>query len=138
VLAATGFAGIVIFQLALASGVDGGHAAWGGGHADLTTGQRVGSAVAAVVWAVAALVILGRAGLWRAGRSMSLFRRGTWFFVVLLAIGAVLNFASQSRWESLLLGPLSLLLAILCIVVARSGADSTRHDVGAAGAVGAR
>ena len=64
---------------------------------------------------------------------MSLFRWGTRFLVALLGIGALLNFASQSRWENLLLGPLSLLLAILCIVVARSAADGSRHGVEAAG-----
>jgi len=46
--------------------------------------------------------------------------RGTWFFAVAMAIGAVPNFASQSRWENVVFGPLALVLAALCIVVARS------------------
>jgi hypothetical protein len=130
VLAAIGFAGIVLFQIALAAGVPWGHAAWGGAHADLSTAQRSGSAAAVVVWAAAALIVLGRAGFWGAGRLASLFRWGTWFFVALSAVGAVLNFASQSRWENLIFGPLALLLAILCTIVARSAADARprRHE----------
>jgi len=119
-LAATGFAGIALFQIALALGAPLGHAAWGGSDAHLSPGQRIGSAVAAVVWTTAGLVVLRRAGFWGAGGSARLYRWGTWFLVALLVIGAVPNFASQSRWESFVLGPLSMVLAILCTIVARS------------------
>ena len=102
-----------------------GHAAWGGAHAHLSTAQRVGSAVAAIIWTAAGLIVLGRAGFWSAGRSVCLFRWGTWLVVALLGIGAVLIFASQSRWENLVLGPVSVLLSILCTVVAR-GAERER------------
>jgi hypothetical protein len=120
VLAATGFAGIALFQIALALGAPWGHAAWGGADANLSTAQRIGSAVAAVVWAAAGVVVLGCAGFRSAGRSVRLYRRATWFLVALLGLSAVANFASQSRWENFVLGPLSLLLAILCTIVARS------------------
>jgi hypothetical protein len=119
-LAATGFAGVALFQLALALGAPWGHAAWGGAEAHLSTAQRIGSAAAAVVWTAAGLVVLGRAGFWRPGRSVRLYRWGTWFLVALLGLAAVPNFASQSRWENVVLGPLSVLLAILCLIVARS------------------
>jgi hypothetical protein len=129
--AATGLVGIASFQVALAAGADWGHAAWGGAHAELTTGQRFGSAVAAVVWIAAALLVLARAGLGSGGGS-KLVRRGTWVVVALLVVGAIPNLASQSRWESLLLGPLSLLLAMLCVVVARSGTVVAGVDAEAA------
>ena len=119
-LAATGFAGIALFQIALALGAPWGHAAWGGADAHLSPAQRIGSAVAAVVWTTAGLVVLRRAGFWGAGGSARLYRSGTWFLVALLLIGAVPNFDSQSRWENLVLGPLSVVLAILCTIVARS------------------
>jgi hypothetical protein len=63
---------------------------------------------------------LGCAGFWGAAKLAPLFRCGTWFFAALSAIGALLNFASQSRWENFIFGPLALVLTILCIVVARS------------------
>jgi hypothetical protein len=36
----------------------------------------------------------------------------------LLALSALANFASKSRWEKAILGPLALLLSLLCLVVA--------------------
>ena len=118
VLAAIGFTFLAVFQAALAAGAPWGHAAWGGESAHLSTGQRVASAVAVIIYVAAALIVLGRAGIiWRA-RSAALFRWGTWFFAVAMAIGAVPNLASQSRWENFIFGPLALVLAALCIVVA--------------------
>jgi hypothetical protein len=64
--------------------------------------------------------VLGCAGFWRAERSVRLYRRGTWFLVALLGLSAVANFASESRWENFVLGPLSALLAISCTIVARN------------------
>lgn len=123
VLAAIGFAGIAVFQVALAAGAPWGHAAWGGANAHLSTAQRTASAAAVLFYAAAALIVLGREGIWRAGSMGTLFRWATWFLAAAMGIGAVLNFASQSRWENLLWGPTALLLAILCTVVARSTAD---------------
>jgi hypothetical protein len=40
-------------------------------------------------------------------------------FQLALAL-ALANFASQSHWESYLLGPTAVVLAVLCVMVARS------------------
>jgi hypothetical protein len=129
-LAAIGFAGIVLFQVALAVGAPWGHAAWGGAHAHLSAAQRIGSGVAAIIWTAAGLVVLGRARSWSAYRFAIVYRRGAWVLVALLGMSALLNFASQSRWENLVLGPWSLLLAILCAVVARSADRSASRRRG--------
>jgi hypothetical protein len=122
-LAAIGFAGLAVFQAALAVGAPWGHAAWGGENAELSTAQQAASAVAAVIYGAAALIVLCRAGfIWRTRSSGALFRWGTWFFAVAMALGALPNFASQSRWENLVLGPLAVVLAALCFVVARGAA----------------
>jgi hypothetical protein len=102
VLAAIGFAGIAVFQVALAAGAPWGHAAWGGANANLSRAQRTASTAAVLCYAAAALIVLGRAGIWRAGSMRTLLRWATWILV----------------W-----GPTALLLAILCTVVARSTAD---------------
>ena len=128
VVAAIGFAGIAIFQLALAAGAPWGHAVWGGANAHLSTAQRSASAAAGVFYAAAALIVLGRAGMLRARGNAALFRWGTWFLAVAMAIGALPNFLSQSRWENFIFGPLALVLAILCIVVARSAATARARD----------
>jgi hypothetical protein len=120
VAAAIGFAGIAVFEIALAAGAPWGHAAWGGAHAHLSMAQRTGSAVSVVVWAAAALIVLGRAGLWHTGRRTRLFRWGTWFLAGVSGIAALMNFASNSHWENLIFGPTALVLTALCILVARS------------------
>jgi hypothetical protein len=120
VLAAIGFAGLAAFQAALAAGAPWGHAAWGGESAELSSAQRSASAVAAVVYVGAALLVLCRAGVvWRARSGSALARWGTWFLAVVMALGALPNLVSDSRWENLVLGPLALVLSVLCIVVAR-------------------
>jgi hypothetical protein len=121
VLAAIGFASLAVFQAALAAGAPWGHAAWGGADAALSAGQRGASAVAAVIYVAATLIVLCRAGIiWRARRNAALFQWGTWFFAVPMAIGSVPNFASQSRWENFIFGPLALVVAAVCSVVARA------------------
>lgn len=130
VAAAIGFAGIAIFQIALAAGAPLGHAAWGGAHAHLSTALRMGSAAAVAVWAAAALIVLGRAGVWAAGRRTRLFRWGTWFLAGVSGIAALMNFASHSRWENLIFGPAALVLAALCIVVARSAPGDGQPGAG--------
>jgi hypothetical protein len=50
VLAAVGFLALALFQAALAAGADWGHAAWGGANAELSSAQRIGSAVAVLIW----------------------------------------------------------------------------------------
>jgi hypothetical protein len=118
VLAAAGFLVIAVFQVALALGAPLGHAAWGGKQARLPTRLRIGSAVAVVIWILAALIVLGRADF-----EISLFpdaveRWGTWILVGLLPVGALMNVASSSRWERFLWSPFALTLAILTLVVA--------------------
>jgi hypothetical protein len=124
--AATGLAATACFQAALALGAPWGQAAWGGAQAHLPPDLRVGSAISAVVLALPALVVLVRAGHWGPARADGVFRWGTWALVPLLALSALGNFASASRWESLLMGPLALLLSLLCLVVARGPARPAR------------
>jgi hypothetical protein len=121
--AVIGFAAIAGFELALAAGAPLGHAAWGGAHAQLSTAERIASGIAVVAWTSAALIVLGRAGLWSAGKRTLLFRRGTWFLVAASAVAALANFASHSRYENLIFGPLALLLTALCTIVARRSPD---------------
>jgi hypothetical protein len=123
-LAATGFVALGVFQLALAFGAAFGHAAWGGDAADLTSGQRIGSAVSVVIYAAAATVVLARVGLSHWPRRHGLLMWTPWVLAGLFAISAVANFASQSHWENYLLGPAAVVLAVLCVIVARSPTQS--------------
>ena len=128
-LAALGFASLAAFQAALAAGAPWGHAAWGGENADLSAAQQGASAVAAVTYVAAAVIVLCRAGvIWPGRGGAAIFRWGTWFFAAAMAVGALPNLASQSRWENFILGPLALVLAALCVVVARR--VGTRQELG--------
>jgi hypothetical protein len=121
VAAATGFAAIAVFQVALAAGAPLGRAAWGGTHPEqLPVGLRVGSAVAVAVWAFAALIVLARAGVVATPLPPTFLRWGTWSLVGLTAIGALMNLASPSPWERYMWAPVTLLLAGLCFQVART------------------
>jgi hypothetical protein len=124
VVAAAGFCSIAVFQIALALHAPLGRAAWGGTHAQLPPGLRIASAVAAAFWVLAAIVVLGRAGFDVTGLPAAFLRWGTWVLVAVLPLGAVMNFASPSPWERFLWGPVALVLAGLCFVVARSAGGS--------------
>ncbi len=50
---------------------------------------------------------------------LSVSRWGIWVLVAVLALSALGNFASSSNWERFLLGPIALLEALLCLIVAR-------------------
>lgn len=119
VVAAIGFFAIAVFQVALAFGAPLGRAAWKGTHVRLPSGLRTASAIAALFWVLAAAVVLGRAGFAVSPLSPAVARSGTWILVGLLPLGAVMNFASPSRWERYLWGPVALILAGFCFVVAR-------------------
>lgn len=123
VAAATGFLGVALFQLSLALGAPLGHAAWGGAHAQLPAGLRLGSALSAGLLVIAAFIVMGRAGYWACGVPFGIFRWGTWALVPAMTLSALGNFASSSRWEKVLLGPVALLLAVLCLILALTGTN---------------
>jgi hypothetical protein len=120
VAAAAGFLVIAVFQLSLAAGAPLGRAAWGGTHAHLPVGLRVGSAFAAAVWVLAALIVLGRAEFRISPLPAVFVRRGMWILVGLQPLAAIVNFASPSGWERFVWGPVALVQMVLCLVVARS------------------
>jgi hypothetical protein len=118
--ATIGFGALVVFQAALAVGAPLGDAAWGGAHAQLTTGERIGSAISVFIYLAAILVVRGLA----AGRKERRYRWGTWALVGLFGIAGIMNLASESEWENFLLAPLALLLSALCLVVARGAGNA--------------
>ena len=120
-VAAAGFVLVASFQVALAVGIPWGRAAWGGAHDRLPRRLRVASAFAAGLWVAAAIVILDAAGHDVSPVSSGAARWVAWVLFGLLALGALMNLASRSRWERFLMGPIAALLSLLCLVVALAG-----------------
>lgn len=85
-------------------------------------GFRVASAFAVVVWLLAALIVLGRAGFQFSPLPSAIVGPGTWTLVGVSVLAALVNFASSSPWERFFWAPSALILAFLCLVVALSGA----------------
>jgi hypothetical protein len=69
-------------------------------------------------------VVRGRA----AGREERRYRWSIWALAVVLGVSGVVNLASESGWETSLLAPLAVVLAALCVVVARGATRANRAD----------
>jgi hypothetical protein len=121
ILASVGCLGIAAFQVALAAGAPLGRAGWGGAHERLPRNLRVASAAAAVVWVLAALIVLAGAEFEASPITASVADWATWVLAGLLLVGAVLNLISRSRPERIIWGPVALVLAALTAIVASAG-----------------
>ena len=111
---------VVIFQLALASGVPWGEMAMGGkfpGRFPLK--MRVAALVQMALLVFMALVILSHVGLVFEQYSV-LSKSAVWFVVVVCAVSAILNTITPSKKERMLWAPVAILLFFCSFVVAWS------------------
>ena len=120
---AAGLLIVVAFQAALTLGAPFGAAAQGGTNPGrLPDELRVASGIGGMVFFFAALVVLARGGRNLIHLPAAVVRVGTWVIVAILGVGVLMNFASSSPWERYGWGPFTLVLFVMCIVLARSGA----------------
>ena len=75
----------------------------------------------------AALIVLGRMGVWGTRLPGWTFGWGTWAMTALLVLVSIFNFVGGSLWE-LLLGAFALFFSLLCAIVAVSKPASARLD----------
>ena len=112
---------VAAFQTALTVGAPLGAGAMGGTISGTLPGSlRFVTALTALVWLFAALVVLARGGFTASPLSRTVATRGTWVLVGLLGVATLLNVASSSPWERFGWGPYSLTMLVLCIILARS------------------
>ncbi len=83
--------------------------------------------LAVVVPLAAALIVLGRIGVWGTRLPWSIFKWGTWAMTAVLVLVSILNFVGGSSWE-LFLGAFALFFALLCAIVALLKPASARSD----------
>ena len=117
VVASIVLVGLAVFQVALIAGAPIGRFAWGGQHDVLPTKLRVGSVVSIVLYALFVIVLLDRARVIDVLPDV-VSTVGAWVLVGYFALGVVLNGISRSKPERNLFTPVSLVLAVLCLLVA--------------------
>jgi hypothetical protein len=111
-------AGLAVFQVLLIAGQPLGRLAWGGQHVVLPSHLRVGSAVSVVLYALFAVVILSAAGALSL-LSVEFVEVAIWVLAGYFVLGIVMNAASRSRPERLVMTPVVLVLAVSCLLIAR-------------------
>jgi hypothetical protein len=116
---------VVAFQLALASGAPWGHLTMGGAFTGrLPTGMRVAAVAQAFVLSAFAVVVAARAQL-MLPRWYGASRKLVWVVVAYMVVGVVLNTITPSGSERAVWLPVTLVLLICAIVVARGGSRRT-------------
>ncbi|GAA4754056.1 hypothetical protein GCM10023328_41770 [Modestobacter marinus] len=108
---------LAVFQVSLIAGAPLGRFAWGGQHVVLPRGLRIGSAVSIVLYGVFAALLLQVAG------ALDVLPRGVadvaiWVLTGYFTLGVLMNAASRSRRECLVMTPVALVLALVCLVLA--------------------
>ena len=111
---------VMLFQLALALGAPWGEMAMGGKFPGRFPPMLRISAIAQILLlCFAALVVLTRAGL--VLENYFVFSKSAiWFVVALCVVSAILNTITPSKKERMLWSPVTIILVICAVVVARS------------------
>ena len=119
---ALGLLNVVLFETALTAGAPLGAAALGGTNPGrLPNDLRFVTALTACLWLFAALLVLARGGTPLVRMPTRLVLVVTRVILGLLGLGALMNFASRNPWERFGWGPFTLVLFVLCLVLARCG-----------------
>ena len=125
VLSAALFAGLALFQIALALGAPWGAHVYGGRAVEddgtLPGKWRAASAAAAVVLLLFGWVMLARSGVVESSLDETLLTVLAWMVVAYMAINAAMNFASKDSLERWLFGSVTVVLVVLGSVVAAAG-----------------
>lgn len=108
---------LALFQVALIAGAPLGRFAWGGQHRVLPTGLRFGSVVSILIYAVFAVFLLSKAGLWDLVANETVLDVGLWVMSAYLVLGVLMNAVSRSKPERNLMTPTALVLAVCVLVV---------------------
>jgi hypothetical protein len=123
--AAALFGVMALFQVALALGVPWGAFAFGGravrDDGSLPPTYRAVSALTSAVLAIFAVVILVRGGVVGTSGDDTLVRVMSWVIVAFMVINTPMNLMGKHWIEKYVFGGITLVLVVLCAVVAASG-----------------
>ena len=122
---ATGLLIVAAFQAALTLGAPWGAAAQGGTNPGrLPDDLRLASGIAAIVFLLAALIVLAKGGRTNPHLPPVVVRVGTRVIVVLLGVGVLMNVASSSPWERYGWAPFTVVLFVLSVLLVRGGSPN--------------
>ena len=117
IIAVVLFTGMSIFQLLLVLGLPFGRLAYGGKYEKLPSKMKIISIVGIVIFIFASLSVLERAEIIIIFNNLMLVMVFVWIIAVYLAFITLMNAISKSKWEKLIMTPISLTLAICCFIV---------------------
>jgi thiol:disulfide interchange protein len=103
---------VAVFQVLLVAGRPLGRFAWGGQHDVLPRSLRMSSAVSVVLYVVLAWFV------WRAATDPENAGPWIWVLTAFFGLGVVMNAASRSRPERLVMTPVVVVLTVCCLVIA--------------------
>jgi hypothetical protein len=92
--------------------------AWGGKHKILPTSLRIASFFSAGILVLLSLIVLERAGLATILNHDGVVRYGTWVMAGFFALNTLGNITSKSKWEKMIMTPVSSSLCIFCFIIA--------------------
>ncbi len=110
------FTGMSIFQLLLVLGLPYGRLAYGGKYEKLPFKMKIISLIGIVIFIFASLSVLERAEIIIIFNNLMFVTVFVWIIAVYLAFITFMNAISKSKWEKLIMTPISLTLAICCFI----------------------
>ena len=111
--------GLAVFQILLIVGHPFGRFAWGGQHDVLPTHLRLGSGISILLYAAFAVIIVAKATDSATVLGRSAIDYGIWGLTAYFVLGVFMNAISRSASERKVMVPVSLVLAIACLLLAR-------------------
>ena len=110
--------GLAVFQILLICGHPFGRFAWGGQHDVLPTHLRLGSGISILLYAGFAAIIVAKATDSATVLGRSAIDYAIWGLTAYFVFGVFMNAISRSASERKVMGPVSLVLAIACLLLA--------------------
>ena len=117
IIAVVLFTGMSIFQLLLVLGLPFGRLAYGGKYEKLPSKMKIISLIGIVIFIFSSLSVLERAEIITIFNNSMFVTVFVWIIAVYLAFITLMNAISKSKWEKLIMTPISLTLAICCFIV---------------------
>ena len=117
IIAVVLFTGMSVFQLLLALGLPYGRLAYDGKYEKLPSKMKIFSLIGIVIFVFASLSVLERAEIIIIFNNPMFVTVFVWIIAVYLAFNTLINVISKSKWEKLIMTPISLTLAICCFLV---------------------